>query len=206
MRKLRRTDHLALLYGAIDRFSDGELATWVAGRIDIHRLKGTGDGRPRGLLDAVRGFHAASLAHEYFEDFAVNSRNSEKVSDGTAGWTTECGRLFDQCVAKEASAGPAARDEIRDAFRLLFDLLRRVDKGDEIVFFADEGGSWQVGVDWGLVFPCHFRCLAASAEPNEYADEVVGLIRDFARHDPEKPIAAACAAATSEQCRALEGR
>ena len=37
---------------------------------------------------------------------------------------------------------------------ILFGLLNHIDKGnDSVVFFADEGGSWQVGVDWAKVLP-----------------------------------------------------
>ena len=38
-----------------------------------------------------------------------------------------------------------------------------------MVFFADEGGSWQVGVDWKSVLPADFRCLAETAGPEEFA-------------------------------------
>jgi hypothetical protein len=37
---------------------------------------------------------------------------------------------------------------VRRAFDILFDLLDRFDDADDrMVFFADEGGSWMVGID-----------------------------------------------------------
>jgi hypothetical protein len=47
---------------------------------------------------------------------------------------------------------------VREAFELLFALLRRLDRDpDSVVFFADEGGSWQVGVDWRPALAAYFR-------------------------------------------------
>ena len=56
--------------------------------------------------------------------------------------------------------------EVREAFETLFGLLCHIDKvPDDVVFFADEAGSWQVGVDWDKVLPAGFTCLAKTAEP-----------------------------------------
>lgn len=31
--------------------------------------------------------------------------------------------------------------------------MRRIDDGEEVVYFTDEAGSWQVGVVWTSVLP-----------------------------------------------------
>ena len=70
---------------------------------------------------------------------------------------------------------------MREAFDLLFALLRHIDAcEDDVIFFADEGGSWQVGVSWKNVLPAYFRCLAETAGPEEFAREVGAAIKDFA--------------------------
>jgi len=51
---------------------------------------------------------------------------------------------------------------------------------DGIVFFADDEGSWQVGV-WNEVFPAWFRGLSKNAEPAGFADAVVETVEPFAR-------------------------
>jgi hypothetical protein len=50
---------------------------------------------------------------------------------------------------------------VRCAFDILFKLLDRFDDADDrMVFFADEGGSWMVGIDWKQVLPAWFRVLS----------------------------------------------
>ncbi len=86
---------------------------------------------------------------------------------------------------------------------LLFALLRCIDEdADDVVFFADEGGSWRVGVDWDKVLPAYFRCLSVTTTPEEYAG-LVRIVTDFARHDAPKHLSRARAAATKEQNAAL---
>ena len=52
---------------------------------------------------------------------------------------------------------------------ILLGLLNHMDQGhDDIIFFADEGGSWQVGVDWPKVLPVWFKVLSVTAEPEEW--------------------------------------
>ena len=70
---------------------------------------------------------------------------------------------------------------VREAFELLFDVLRHIDKGnDDIIFFADDGGSRDVGVDWHAVFPVYFQCVAKTASAHLFAQVVDQVIKDFA--------------------------
>jgi len=84
--------------------------------------------------------------------------------------------------------------------------LRRIDKGDDtIVFFADEGGSWQVGVDWRAVFCAYFASLAQTTDPEEYASTAVALIDEFESYDRDRHLRAARAAGSPAQKKALRG-
>lgn len=110
-------------------------------------------------------------------------------------------RLIEKCVRASAK-GPSSA--IREAFELLFTLLRRLDRDpDSVVFFADEGGSWQVGVDWRAALPAYFRCLADGAPAELFAREVDRVIADFADYDRPKHLAAARRVANAEQRVAL---
>ena len=46
----------------------------------------------------------------------------------------------------------------------IFNLLDQIDQSShDILFLADEGGSWEVGVDWENVLPAWFKVLSATA-------------------------------------------
>lgn len=199
VRELRRDALLAILDRAIGLVPPNRLASLVKGHIPLKRLQ-----RERDLVADVKAFSDASQRGDYYEDFAVNSKNYMDTSPGTQTWIAEAERLFKRCVA-EARRLPAAR--LREALDMLIGLLRHVDKGnDDIVFFADEGGSWQVGVDWKKVLPVWFTCLAATAGPEEYAREARRAVDDFVGHRREDFLATARAKATPEQRELLRGR
>jgi hypothetical protein len=152
----------------------------------------------------VKAFDAASRARKYYVSFNVNSKNYTETSTGTRDFIAECRRQLDRCVA-HASKGVEA--ETRGAFDVLFALLGHIDEGnDDIVFFADEGGSWLVGVDWRKVFPAWFRCLSRSAEPEDFANAVVATVDAFEEHSRGAYFAAARKVATASQGKALDGR
>ena len=115
----------------------------------------------------------------------------------------ECERLFDRCT-EQVSGGRHA--EMREAFEILFGLLRRIDEGtDDILFFADEGGSWLVVVAWEKVLPAWFECLAPATGPEEYAEAVVGVIDEFDDFHRRKHLREARRVASPAQKKALEG-
>ncbi|MAQ14973.1 MAG: hypothetical protein CMN30_09285 [Sandaracinus sp.] len=82
--------------------------------------------------------------------------------------------------------------------------MREIDQcRDDIVFFADEAGSWQVGVLWDRVLPAWFRSLSPTTEPYEWAETVVDALNDFASYQMDEILAAAREAGTAEQREAL---
>jgi hypothetical protein len=200
VRNLDGAELLVLLDRAIDLLPASKLPRLLKDYAWPRDLRDHGAAHA-GLLEAVRGFHAASIRGEYREDFRVNSRNYRQRSKGTQRWIAECQRLLDLCV--EASRADGHR-ETRTAFELLFDLLVRIDDGDDrIVFFADEAGSWQVGVNWRTVMPGWFRTLAATSAPDEYASAVHAMISYFAHYEADKLLPAARRTANAEQNAAL---
>jgi hypothetical protein len=137
---------------------------------------------PKGKLKALLA-DAAGLGGEYYEEFDVHSKNVSEKSKGTDAFIAEFDRLTRQCIRAAKTAPQLA---VREAIELLLDLLRQIDKGnDEIIFFADDGGSWDIGVDWGTVFPAYFRCLAETASAEVFAQVVDQVIMDFA--DYQRP-------------------
>jgi hypothetical protein len=141
LRRMSRGNLLMVAERAIEIVPRAKLGALV----DMVRLDQLAEGK-RGaapLLDEVRKVHDASLRGEYYDSFDVNSKNFMDKSEGTEAFIAEFHRLIGKCV-RTAARGPHA--PVREAFELLFALLRRIDEDpDSVVFFADEAGSWQVG-------------------------------------------------------------
>jgi hypothetical protein len=153
------------------------------------------------LLEEVRRFDACSRAGKYYEDFAVNARNCPEQSKGTDAFMAEFDRLLAKCL-RETETGP--RPAVLQAFELLLALLRHIDAGhDDVIFFADEGGSWQIGVNWRTALPAYFRCLAETASAEQFALAVEQAITDFVDHDRAHILAEASRLARPAQQAAL---
>lgn len=197
VRGLDRVSLLELLDRALDAIPPGRLGAVAGDRIPLDALEPDSD-----LLGQIERFCEASRRGEYYQGFAVNSKNCTEKSLGTQRWIAECERLFGSCLSNAKRLGPA---QTRKALTPLLDLLRSVDEGSiEIVFWADEGGSYEVGVDWEEVLPLWFRSLAATADPAEYAREAVRAIDDFVHYDRVAYLRKARSAASAAQRKALE--
>ena len=89
-------------------------------------------------------------------------------------------------------------------FDILFGLLDRIDNcREDIVFFADEAGSWPVGVQWEKVLPPWFKAMSATASPDEYAQRVVGLLKRHNKEVNDEMFTVACGVATTAQRHVL---
>jgi hypothetical protein len=200
LRRMSRGNLLIVAERAIEIVPRAKLTALVG---DMVRLDDFAEGR-RGaapLLDEVRKFHEASLRDEYYDSLDVNSKNFMDKSEGAEAFIAEFERLVGKCV-RAAEKGP--RPPVREAFELLFALLRRIDEDpDSVVFFADEAGSWQVGVAWRAALPAYFRCLADGTSGDEFAREVHRAISDFADDERPRQLTAARRVANAEQKAAL---
>jgi hypothetical protein len=155
----------------------------------------------RDLLAEVQAFQNACLAGEYYEAFDVNSKNCTQSSLGTLAWIADFRRLLFRCVEHSRKRNVAG---VRCAFDILFELLDRFDDADDrMVFFADEGGSWMVGIDWKQVLPAWFRVLAATADPAEYARRFETFVDSHCNHQRAELLAEARQVATPSQRKEL---
>ncbi|HKZ20351.1 MAG TPA: hypothetical protein VJQ57_09590 [Acidimicrobiia bacterium] len=197
LRHLSRGNLLIVAQRAADLVPKAKLQALVGDMIRIE----TRESRASRLLDEVRRFHAAALRGEYYESFDVNSKNYTQHSHGTDAFIAE----FDHILRKTIRASEKTpRARWREAFELLFGLLRHIDEcHDDVIFFADEAGSWQVGVDWRTALPVYFRCLAEGASSEEFAREVDRAISDFDEPGRIRHMATARRAAGEEQRAAL---
>ena len=200
LRKLGDELIFRMLYDAIELIPPAKLNKLVEPYLDARSLLAGAD-RPDTLLARVRSFERTSLAGEYYDPFDVNSKNCMDKSSGTIAWIAECNRLLDLCVV-QAQTGDAA--EARQSFDIVFGLLDEIDAcRDDIIFFADEAGAWQVGVDWERLLPSWFKVLSATAKPDEYAKRVVDLLNRHCDYERPKMLPVARKLASPAQARAL---
>jgi hypothetical protein len=180
VRKLGNEYVFFMLDDAIELLPPAKLHKIAKKYLDLKRLRPDPEqATGRSLLTDVKRFEKASLAGEYYESFGVNSQNYTQQSAGTSGWIAQYLRLLDRCVMNAKKSNPT---EVREAMDILFGLLDHIDKGnDDVIFFADEGGSWQVGVDWAKVLPVWFKVLSVTAEPEEYAERIKALLSCHSR-------------------------
>jgi hypothetical protein len=202
IRKLGHEHVFYMLDDAIELLPPAKLNTVAKKYLDLKPLCPDAEpaARPSLLID-VKRFEKASLAGEYYESFSVNSKNYTQKSAGTTSWIAEYRRHLDHCVISSKESNPA---EACEAMDILFGLLDHIDEcRDDVIFFADEGGSWQVGVDWARVLPVWFKVLSATAEPQDYATRIKDLLSRHYSYGRDKMLAIARRTATPEQRKGL---
>jgi hypothetical protein len=193
-----------MLIDAVELLPPARLHAVARKYLDVKRLRlNPRKTRQANLLADVKAFERASLAGEFYESFDVNSKNFMEKSRGTTHWIAECRRLVDRCATNEQTEEPAT---VCQAFDILFGLLDRLDEGrDDVVFFADEGGAWQVGVDWRTVLPAWFRVLSTTAQPEEYAQRISRVLERHYSYGSSRMLGVARKIATPAQRVALGG-
>ena len=123
------------------------------------------------------------------------------TSRGTRAWFADCRRLFRRCVEDTNACEPRV---VLESFDTLFRLLDYIDGGyHEMIFFADEGGSWQLGVDWSEILPAWFTCLSAGATAEDFAVRVVEVVDKHESYRREAHLQTARGIATPAQQKAL---
>ncbi len=202
VRKLRNEYVFYMLDDALELLPSAKLHKVAKKYLDVNRLRPDPEETARpSLLTKVKRFERASLAGEYYESFFVNSKSYTQKSAGTTAWIAEYRRHLDRCVISAKESDPA---EAREAMEILFGLLDHIDEcHDDVIFFADEGGSWQVGVDWGKVLPAYFEVLSATAQPKEYAERISALLSRHYSYGRDKMLAIARRTASPDQRKAL---
>lgn len=220
LRALPRGSLLVIAERAIELVTHDQMATLLADIIQIteNAAEARSDAPATivgtSLLDEVRSFHDAAMNGEFYEHVEINNTGRQERSGGTDAFIAEFARLMRKCVgALKADTALGVRDgfahEVRNCFELLFALLRHIDEGnDDVLAFSDDGGSLDVGVNWRVVLPAYFECLAETEalSPEEFARAVAQVIADFAEHDWARYMDAAYKAANDAQRIAMTSR
>ncbi|HKO23862.1 MAG TPA: hypothetical protein VJY65_03885 [Chloroflexota bacterium] len=153
------------------------------------------------LLGEVERFQEESLAGAYYAPFAINSKNFMHIPDKTRAWFRRLGELL------ETSCRLTAQGEHQYAascFRILYELIDAMERGQEIVF-ADEFGSWMIPGNEQEFIVAYMTSLAATATPDDFTAAALPLIRrDRTQSFATQAYLAAIRAATEEQRVHLE--
>jgi hypothetical protein len=191
---------LMLLDRAIELIEAEQLPQLLKGILAIDSFQ-VDDITAQSLLEVVEGFRDDSLAGMYYEAFNVNSRNFMEQSRGTLNWIAEFKRLLNHSL-QQCQNGEYVQTQ--QAFKILLELLNEIDTGsDTIIFFADEGGSWQVGVSWEEVLPTYFTALTHVAKPKLYAQEVIQVVAAHVNYERDRYLETALKLAKPAQRKAL---
>ncbi|MBT3220317.1 MAG: hypothetical protein HN348_14615 [Proteobacteria bacterium] len=197
LRKMSTGDLLGMVGRAYELISV-EQVPYVLGRcVPLDKLSDEearlGD---RSLCEKAIQFYTDSVEGRYYESFDVNSKNCTHLSDGTETWIDEALLFFERATA---ASRVGSHREAREVFELLWDLFDRIDAIENIVFFADEHGSWQVWVDYRKVLPAYFASLAATIDGATFGPRVMEIIERHDRGQRNEGIAEARAAVVSEE-------
>lgn len=203
LRKLSNEDIYYILADVLETLPLAKAEKLIKGYIGLSQFQPERP-KPANLLEEVNEFRQASLRGDYYESFDVNSKNCTEISKGTRAWYFEFNRLLDLCVT---AVRKGDKTEIRQAMEICFDLLHHIDEGhNDVLFFADEGGSWQAGVDWDKVLTACFCGLSATAPPEEYANKVIGIVDEFEHFARDRHFSKAKRIGTDPQRQALRSR
>lgn len=182
--ELRALDRGALLIiaeRAIELMPAAQLSTLLSDYVRVETSPTEASHAPVSLPDEVRVFYDTAMAGKYYETVEINNRGGQEQSEGTDAFIAEFHRLLQKCIQAAQQEVPAG---LRESFEFLFGLLRHIDEGnDDVLFFADDGSSLDVGVNWCAALPAYFNCLAKTSSPEEFARTVDKAVADFVDYD-----------------------
>ncbi len=198
LKRRKKSDLLEILGRAFD-----EMSPKVQRAVFLELIQKSRPARLDGPspLEDVEEFHRDSLAGQYYEPFDINSKNFTNVPEGTDEW---CDRIADLLKQATQLTSQGDHDWAVKCFDMLFDLIGKMEYGEEIVF-ADEMGSWMIPIDEKDWIPAYMTSLAATAEPAEFAAKALPVIsRDSGHSFSGRAYTSARKAANKEQLAALD--
>jgi hypothetical protein len=181
LRALSRGSLLIIAERAIELMPATQLNTLLSDFVRLTTRPAEAGNATVSLLDEVREFYDAAVAGKYYETVEINNRGRQEKSEGTDAFIAEFHRLLHKCILAADQEVPSG---LRESFEFLFGLLSHIDEGnDDVLFFADDGSSLDVGVNWRAALPAYFRCLAETSSPEEFARTVGEAIANFVDYD-----------------------
>lgn len=121
----------------------------------------------------VEKFRKDSFAGIYYAPFDINSKNFSHIPEETEEWFEKLNDLF---ISSTQLSTQGDHLYAIDSFSILYDLIEKMERGDEIIF-ADEYGTWMIPGDEKVYIKAYIKSLAATKEPNDYVKMAIPLLR-----------------------------
>lgn len=124
-------------------------------------------------LANVEQFYKKSMEGYYYAPFDINSKNFSDIPEETDAWFDEISDYFEDSSELTTQG---EHEMAVQCFKLLYELIEKMEDGDEIVF-ADECGTWMIAGDEKLFITSYLSSLATISTPEEYAKHVIPLVK-----------------------------
>jgi hypothetical protein len=153
------------------------------------------------LLATIKQFFENSFSGYYYEPFDINSKNFSDIPEETDAWFDEIGDYLED---SSRLTGQGDHEMAVQCFKLLHELIDKMEDGEEIVF-AEEYGTWMITGDEKRFVKSYLASLSATSTPEEYAIGAISLIkRDSYESFHNKVYSTAIKIAGEEQKTQLE--
>ena len=148
------------------------------------------------ILTTIEQFYERSMAGYYYAPFDINSKNFSDIPEETDAWFDE---ISDHLEDSSRLTDQGEHEMAVQGFKLLYELIDKMEDGDEIVF-ADEYGTWMITGDEKQFIKSYLSSLAVISTPEEYALGAIPLIkRDSYESFHNKVYASAIKVANEDQ-------
>jgi hypothetical protein len=125
------------------------------------------------VLKDVSEFYKESLKGAYYAPFDMNSKNYTHIPEETEMWFDRLGELLEDATLLSRKN----EHEISiQCFKILFELIDRMEDCEEIVF-AHEFGDWMIPGDRKTWIRAYAISLAETAAPQEFTEAMLPEIR-----------------------------
>jgi hypothetical protein len=125
------------------------------------------------LQITIEKFYEKSLAGHYYAPFDINSKNFSDIPEETDAWFDEISDHLKDC-SKLSDQGD--HEIAVQCFKLLHELIDKMEDGDEIVF-ADQYGTWMITGDEKKFIKSYLTSLSMISTPEEYTIGAIPLIK-----------------------------
>ncbi len=196
--KQKKADLLGILESAYEEM-DTQQRRNVFGALLKKRLPQFINGKQ--LLADIQEFHRDSLNGVYYAPFNMNSKNFSHIPEETSEWFEKLDDLLKSSTQLSKQNEPVIAIE---CFKLLYDLVEHLSKGEEIVF-AEEVGMWLLPGDEKVYITAYLTSLATTTTAEQFTEAALPLVwRDSYESFSNKVYATAKRIATAEQIAHLK--